>query len=71
MITLEQKAKAEKIFDSAAKGAVIYTAVAVTGELISSQILMGAGIGGLLADAIVVGYYGIRHREYFGETQEK
>jgi len=71
MKTLEQRADAEKRMNSAFKGAAIYTAVAVTGELIGSKLLMGAGIGGLLADVGLVTYYGIRHREYFGRNQER
>jgi len=67
MKTLEQKTAAEQRLNGAMKGAALNLTLAVIGELIGSYLLMGAGIGALSADVAVVAYYGIRHREYFGQ----
>lgn len=54
--TLEDKARINAAF----KGAGANLLIAVTGELIGSQILMAAGVGLLLGDAGIVAYYGLK-----------
>ena len=64
MNNLEEQLNAEKLFSEATKGAGIYTLTAIIGELIGSNIMLGASLGGLIADVGIVVYQGIKINIY-------